>query len=121
MEAALAALGGAVPSLAPIFAGAAASECQYTGAAVVALGLLALALSALAALRLLLRLPMQLLATPDLPKLCGPGTWGCVTGATDGIGRAYALELARQGMPVLLLSRTESKLEATAAEVREPN
>jgi 17beta-estradiol 17-dehydrogenase / very-long-chain 3-oxoacyl-CoA reductase len=42
------------------------------------------------------------------------GDWGIVTGATDGIGQAIAFELAKKGLNVLLLSRTESKLEATA-------
>jgi 17beta-estradiol 17-dehydrogenase / very-long-chain 3-oxoacyl-CoA reductase len=45
------------------------------------------------------------------------GNWGIVTGATDGIGQAIAFELARKGLNVLLLSRTESKLAATAKEI----
>jgi 17beta-estradiol 17-dehydrogenase / very-long-chain 3-oxoacyl-CoA reductase len=46
------------------------------------------------------------------------GEWAVVTGATDGIGRAYALELARQGFNIVLLSRSVEKLEACAAEIR---
>lgn len=45
------------------------------------------------------------------------GGWAVVTGATDGIGKAYAFELARQGLSLLLVSRTESKLKDTAAEI----
>jgi len=45
------------------------------------------------------------------------GAWAVVTGATDGIGKAYAFELARQGLSLLLISRTESKLKDTAAEI----
>jgi 17beta-estradiol 17-dehydrogenase / very-long-chain 3-oxoacyl-CoA reductase len=37
-----------------------------------------------------------------------------VTGATDGIGKAYAQELARQGLNIVLISRSEEKLQATA-------
>jgi hypothetical protein len=59
------------------------------------------------------------MVAPPPTKLVDEGTWACVTGATDGIGRAYALELAKHGCNVLLISRTESKLAATAAEVRE--
>jgi len=40
-----------------------------------------------------------------------------VTGASDGIGRVYALELAKRGFNILLISRTKSKLEQVAAEV----
>jgi len=40
-----------------------------------------------------------------------------VTGATDGIGKAYAVELARRGMDVVLISRSLEKLEAVAQEI----
>ncbi|CAI5725290.1 unnamed protein product [Peronospora destructor] len=45
------------------------------------------------------------------------GQWGVVTGATDGIGKALARELARKGMSVVLISRTQSCLEETRAEI----
>jgi len=45
------------------------------------------------------------------------GSWAVITGATDGIGKAYACELAKQGMNVFLLSRTQSKLDEVAAEI----
>ncbi|KAA6427626.1 MAG: hypothetical protein FRX49_02289 [Trebouxia sp. A1-2] len=45
------------------------------------------------------------------------GSWAVVTGATDGIGRALCDNLARKGLNVLLISRTESKLVAAAEEV----
>jgi len=41
-----------------------------------------------------------------------------VTGATDGLGKAYARQLAGRGMDVVLISRTQSKLDATADEIR---
>jgi len=47
------------------------------------------------------------------------GEWGVVTGATDGIGKAYAFELARQGLNVLIISRTESKLVEMAKEIKD--
>uniref|UniRef100_A0A8C1G3K0 Hydroxysteroid (17-beta) dehydrogenase 12b n=1 Tax=Cyprinus carpio TaxID=7962 RepID=A0A8C1G3K0_CYPCA len=34
-----------------------------------------------------------------------------VTGATDGIGKAYAEELARRGFAIVLISRTQEKLD----------
>lgn len=45
------------------------------------------------------------------------GEWAVVTGATDGIGKAYVFELARRGFKVVLVSRTPFKLQNVAAEV----
>merc|ERR1719343_366457 len=50
-------------------------------------------------------------------KLTKFGKYAVVTGATDGIGKAYSLALAKRGMSVVLISRTESKLQAVAAEI----
>lgn len=41
-----------------------------------------------------------------------------VTGSTDGIGKGYAKELARRGMNVFLISRSQNKLDDTAKEIR---
>ena len=43
--------------------------------------------------------------------------WAIVTGASDGIGKGYALTLAKKGFNILLISRTQSKLEEVAKEV----
>ncbi|KIO33892.1 hypothetical protein M407DRAFT_17160, partial [Tulasnella calospora MUT 4182] len=40
------------------------------------------------------------------------GRWAVVTGATDGIGREFALQLAKAGFNVYLASRSMDKLEA---------
>lgn len=42
-----------------------------------------------------------------------------VTGASKGLGRAYALELARRGARLILLARSEGPLRELAAEIRE--
>lgn len=47
-----------------------------------------------------------------------PENWAVVTGASDGIGKEFALQLAKAKFNVLLLSRTKSKLDAVAEEVR---
>jgi len=40
-----------------------------------------------------------------------------VTGATDGIGKAYAAALSRRGMNIVLISRSMEKLQAVAQEI----
>uniref|UniRef100_A0A1L8DYZ8 Putative 17 beta-hydroxysteroid dehydrogenase type 3 n=1 Tax=Nyssomyia neivai TaxID=330878 RepID=A0A1L8DYZ8_9DIPT len=50
-------------------------------------------------------------------KLSAMGEWAVVTGATEGIGKAYANELAKSGLKVVLISRSLPKLEAVAKEI----
>jgi len=45
------------------------------------------------------------------------GAWAVVTGATDGIGREFALQLAAAGFNILLASRSPEKLGAVAGEI----
>ncbi|XP_004643884.1 testosterone 17-beta-dehydrogenase 3 [Octodon degus] len=45
------------------------------------------------------------------------GQWAVITGAGDGIGKAYSFELARRGLNVVLISRTLEKLQTVAAEI----
>ncbi|KAK3672059.1 hypothetical protein LTR78_008029 [Recurvomyces mirabilis] len=46
------------------------------------------------------------------------GTWAVITGASDGIGKEYALQLSKKGFNVLLISRTQSKLDSLATEIK---
>ncbi|CAI2732607.1 unnamed protein product [Schistosoma spindalis] len=45
------------------------------------------------------------------------GEWAIVTGATDGIGKAYAEELAKDGLNIMLISRNLEKLKSVANEI----
>ncbi|XP_029303729.1 hydroxysteroid (20-beta) dehydrogenase 2 isoform X4 [Cottoperca gobio] len=47
------------------------------------------------------------------------GQWAVVTGATSGIGKAYASELARRGLDVVLVSRSDDKLQMIAEEIED--
>ena len=46
------------------------------------------------------------------------GSWAIVTGATDGIGKAMAFELAKKGCNIILISRTLQKLNECKAELQ---
>ena len=45
--------------------------------------------------------------------------WALVTGSTDGIGQAYAFALAKRNLNIILVSRTQSKLDSTASRIVE--
>lgn len=53
---------------------------------------------------------------PDLKKM---GKWAVITGATDGVGKAYAEALAKKGIDIVLISRSVEKLEKVAAELQQ--
>jgi len=61
----------------------------------------------------------RFLASPiDIKRKYG-GKWALVTGSTDGIGQAYAFALAKCNMNIILISRTQSKLDSTANKIVE--
>ncbi|XP_040276239.1 testosterone 17-beta-dehydrogenase 3 isoform X3 [Bufo bufo] len=45
------------------------------------------------------------------------GEWAVVTGAGDGIGKAYSVELANRGMNIVMISRTLDKMQKVALEI----
>lgn len=52
------------------------------------------------------------------PSSGGQPPWALVTGASDGIGRAFARELAARGFNVVLYGRNEAKLAAVMADLQ---
>ncbi|KAH0500627.1 Inactive hydroxysteroid dehydrogenase-like protein 1 [Microtus ochrogaster] len=52
---------------------------------------------------------------PDLIKQYG--RWAVISGATDGIGKAYAEELASRGLNMILIGQEEEKLQAVAKHI----
>lgn len=46
------------------------------------------------------------------------GQWAVVTGATDGIGKAMAFEFAKKGLSVVLISRSQEKLNECSVELQ---
>lgn len=52
-----------------------------------------------------------------LAERYGHGSWVLITGASDGLGKAFAQELAQYGFNLLLVSRTQEKLSRLQAEL----
>jgi len=47
------------------------------------------------------------------------GEWAIITGASEGIGKAYAESLAKRGINVILMSRSAEPLQKLAVEIKE--
>lgn len=45
------------------------------------------------------------------------GAWAIVTGATDGIGKEFAFQLAKAGFNILIVARNQELLTQTAEEI----
>ncbi|KAJ6355963.1 hypothetical protein OIU78_004147 [Salix suchowensis] len=45
------------------------------------------------------------------------GSWAVITGATDGIGKAFAHQLAQKGLNLVLVSRNPNKLRTVSSEI----
>ncbi|GKZ37689.1 hypothetical protein AbraIFM66950_009371 [Aspergillus brasiliensis] len=66
------------------------------------------------------RVLLSLFVLPGKPlRSFGPkGSWAVVTGASDGLGKEFALQLARADFNIVLVSRTASKLDTLANEIK---
>jgi short-subunit dehydrogenase len=53
----------------------------------------------------------------NLPERYGKGTWAVVTGATGGIGFEFCRQLAKVGFNIVLVSRSQDKLEESEREI----
>merc|ERR1719198_1129547 len=62
-------------------------------------------------------LPYSHPMTPE--RVARYGSWAVVAGASEGLGAAWGDELASHGMNVVLMARSEKKMEAVAASIRE--
>lgn len=51
--------------------------------------------------------------------LAAYGPWAVVTGASDGIGRAFAIALAQEGFSLILVARRRPELDALASSLKQ--
>ena len=63
--------------------------------------------------------PISNCSLAQLRKYGKPGTWAVITGASDGLGKEFAYQIASKGFNLVLVSRTASKLETLATEIEE--
>ena len=89
---------------------------DYVYYSALAIGLFTISVWAFRTLKLVYRTLFGVRATT---ARYGENSWAVVTGSTDGIGKAAAMHLAKEGFNIVLISRTLSKLEAVAKEVTE--
>ena len=54
----------------------------------------------------------------NITKRYGAGSWAVITGATDGIGKEFCMQLAKLKFNIVLVSRTPEKLERVAEEIK---
>ncbi|CUG93153.1 short chain dehydrogenase, putative [Bodo saltans] len=57
----------------------------------------------------------------NLIERYGQGSWAVISGSSGGIGLGFAVELAKKGFNIVLISRTDSHLQAAEKEVRLAN
>lgn len=63
---------------------------------------------------------LNMFTTCDLKRrYAKAGEWALVTGASEGIGHAMAMDLARRGFNVCVIARTQARLDELVKEMRE--
>ena len=60
---------------------------------------------------------VSLVKSPKLKETYG--LWAVLTGSTQGIGKEYAMALAKHGLNIVLISRNKQKLDNVANEIRD--
>ncbi|KAJ9609392.1 hypothetical protein H2200_005719 [Cladophialophora chaetospira] len=91
---------------------------QQTLPSTLLIGIGALTLASIAFTTARVFLSTFILPGKSLSSFGAKGTWAVITGASDGIGKEYALQLSRKGFNILLVSRTASKLDSLSSQIK---
>ncbi|GBE81508.1 3-ketoacyl-CoA reductase [Sparassis latifolia] len=92
------------------------TDCPYVSLFLLALGSISFAKFAIKTVGFLLQ--TFVLPGTNLKKYgAGKGAWAVVTGASEGIGREFALQFARKGFNVVVSARNASTLATLIAEI----
>jgi len=83
--------------------------CQIVGATVLSYYGLSILLNTVKTLRKLI--------PKDLAARYGKNSWVVVTGASDGIGKGFCEEFAKEGFNIVLIARNQEKLQRVAQEL----
>jgi hypothetical protein len=57
----------------------------------------------------------------NLASKYGVGSWAVITGSSDGIGKAFAEQLTKYGLNIILIARNKTKLDGVATELTKLN
>lgn len=57
----------------------------------------------------------------NLPERYGKNTWAVITGGSEGIGLGIAKRLAKEGFNIVIISRSQTKLDAAKSEIQAEN
>ncbi|KAL2433482.1 Very-long-chain 3-oxoacyl-CoA reductase [Exophiala dermatitidis] len=91
---------------------------QQSTASALLIGVGALTVGSIVFTTLRVLLSTFVLPGHSLSKYGPKGSWAAVTGASDGLGKEYALQLSRKGFNLILVSRTASKLAALSSQIK---
>lgn len=61
----------------------------------------------------------KLRSEKDLLKRYGEGSYAVITGASDGIGKAFCFALAKRGFKIVLVARNKTKTEQVEKEIKQ--
>jgi len=63
-------------------------------------------------------LEILLVSEKNLIERYGQGSWAVITGASEGIGKAFCLHFAKRGFNIVLIARNQQKLEEVIKEIK---